>query len=95
MPSYRFVLHECSGSTHRDSQCQEFADLDAAKQAALDKAREVMAGEVQHGRLCLSCWIVILNDKDDYLYTLHFGEAIQIAEPALCANHTASAQPSL
>ena len=95
MPRYRFVLHECSGSTVRDSECQEFADLDAAKQASLDKARAVMAGEIERGRLCLSCWIVILNDKDDYLYTLHFGEAIKIVQPSSCAHDKAEARPSL
>lgn len=46
-----------------------------------------MAEEIRQTRLCLSCWIVISNERSNNVMTLQFGDAIAMPVPA-CGHET-------
>ena len=57
----------------------ELPDLDAAIATAIHNARDVMAGEVKAGRLCLSCAIAIEDEQHRQVGWVPFREALRVS----------------
>jgi hypothetical protein len=77
MPRYYLHLHEC-GAVLEDLEGQECASLDEARRRAIASARDVMAGELRDGRLCLGCFISITDGSTGELGRIHFHEAVVV-----------------
>lgn len=77
MPRFFFHLHEC-GTVIEDDEGIELADLAAARDQAIHNARDVMAGEVRAGRLCLRCVIHIHDTGGARVETVRFREALTV-----------------
>ena len=75
MRRYFFHLHEC-GTVTQDLEGQEFESIEAARVAALQTARGIMAGEIEAGRLCLLCHIHIHDAEGTLLLKVPFKEAV-------------------
>lgn len=78
MPKFVFTFHECDGNITADGVAREAVNLDAARELATERAREIMAAEVRKGRLCISCWIVISDQSGHYLATVQFFDALEV-----------------
>lgn len=77
MPTYFLHLHEC-GTVTEDDDGLELPDLAAARRVATEAARDVMAGEVKQGRLCLSCCIVIGDREGGEVDRIPFRDVLAI-----------------
>jgi hypothetical protein len=77
MPHYFFHLYEC-GTIISDDEGRELSDVTDIRDAALREARDIMAGEVRGGKLCLSCRIEVLDENLRPVFVLPFKEALQI-----------------
>jgi hypothetical protein len=75
---YFFHLHEC-GTVIPDEEGRELAGHDAVRQAALAAARDLMAAEVQAGRLCLGCCIQVTDESGRVAVTVNFREALTLS----------------
>ena len=53
-------------------------DLGAAQANAVHEARQIMAAEVSHGRLCLACHIEVQDEARNALLLVAFQDAIVI-----------------
>ena len=78
MARFYFDLHEC-GSIFIDSEGVEMLDADAARANAVHEARQIMADEVAHGRLCLSCHIEVQDEARNVLLVVAFADAIVVS----------------
>lgn len=78
MERYFFNLSEC-GSVSVDEEGVELADLDAVRAFAILAARDLMAGEVRSGRLCLGCSIDIRDAHGRQVLVLPFREAVTVS----------------
>ena len=78
MAKFFLDLHEC-GTTIEDEEGLELANLDGARLVALKAAREIMCGEVSHGRLCLSCCIAIRDETGQIVMSVPFKDAVTLA----------------
>ena len=75
----RFYLHVCNGNGFtEDTEGQEFADIAAARRAAIKGLREIMAGEMQVGELDLGSFIEIEDANHEMLATVSFDEAVRL-----------------
>ena len=88
MPTYQLKFHECDGSVSDAGTLVDAADLASARDAAIMRAREIMAAEIMRGRLCLSCWIVISDERGDNQDTLQFGETIAFNPTPACVHES-------
>lgn len=77
MARFYFHLHEC-GTLIADDEGLECADLAAVRRTALKAARDVMCGEVEQGRLCLSCRVEVLDGAGAAVLDLPFRDAIAV-----------------
>ena len=75
MARYYLHLHEC-GTLIPDEDGMELANDGAAHAEAIKAARDVMAGEVKEGRLCLGCCIVITDYAGTEVGRVPFREAL-------------------
>jgi hypothetical protein len=66
MPRYFFHLYEC-GTMIPEDEGRELSGPGSIRDIALREARDVMAGEVKAGSLCLSCRIEVMDDVDEML----------------------------
>jgi hypothetical protein len=74
---YYFHLDQC-GSVTSDLEGLELPDLGVARATAIAAARDIMAGELVTGSLCLACWIDIADAEGKVLLAVPFKEAIQV-----------------
>ena len=73
----RFYLHVCNGNGFtEDAEGQEFADIAAARWAAINSLREIMAGEMQIGELDLGSFIEIEDANHEMVVTVSIDEAV-------------------
>jgi hypothetical protein len=79
MPRYFLHLHEC-GTVTEDLEGQECASLEEAVRVATASARDVMAGELLAGRLCLGCHISITGSSADELGRVNFDDAVTVTQ---------------
>lgn len=77
MTRYFFHLQEC-GVVILDEEGMELADEATARDVAIKAARSVMAGEVQAGRLCLSCCIEVADAARNPVLRVPFRQALAI-----------------
>jgi len=77
MATYFFHLHEC-GTVVPDEEGQGLPSQFNVRDAAKREARSIMAGEVQAGRLCLSCWIEVMDQNQKLLLVMPFKEALEV-----------------
>lgn len=78
MARYFLHLHEC-GTVTTDEEGRDLFDREQARLAAIRAAREIMCAEVQEGRLCLGCAIVIEDDDHREVMRVPFREALTIS----------------
>lgn len=78
MATFYFDLHEC-GFVVEDEVGRELSGLGAARDQALEAARDLMSAEVRKGRLCLSCHIEIRDASGEVLHTFRFEDALVIS----------------
>jgi hypothetical protein len=78
MTRFYFDLHEC-GETLVDEEGIDCTDLAGARNCALRAARDVMAGEIHDGRLCLSCHIEVRDDRGVAVATVMFRDAVAVS----------------
>ena len=78
MPRYFFDLHEC-GDVVEDAEGCDAGDAEAARAVAIRSARSIMMSEVADGRLCLSCHIVVRNERREAILEVPFRDAIQLS----------------
>ena len=74
---YYLYVHEC-GTVLEDHEGQECASLDEAIEIGRAAARDVMAGELRSGRLCLGCYITIMDDSATEVGRVNFRDAVQV-----------------
>ena len=74
----RFYLHICDrGSKIEDDEGYEFANVDAAREEALESARELMASDLREGKpLRLDRSFVVSDDGGMDLFTVQFRDAL-------------------
>ncbi|MBB5687462.1 DUF6894 family protein [Sphingobium boeckii] len=77
MPRYFFHLHEC-GTITPDVEGQELLDDSAAQVEALRLARNIMAGEIEGGRLCLLCRIEVHDAQGTMVMAMPFKDAVVV-----------------
>ena len=77
MPRYFLDLVEC-GTRISDEEGLHFADLTAARAAAVQGARDVMCGEVAQSKLCLSCCIEVRDSSGKAVLEVPFREAVEV-----------------
>jgi hypothetical protein len=77
MARYYLHLHEC-GTVYEDMEGIELSDPDAAAVTAVYAARELMAAEVQAGKLCLSCFIAVHDETGRQIVKVPFAEAVDL-----------------
>lgn len=78
MPRFFLNLDEC-GVRSIDDEGFEAAHHEAARTAAIDAAREIMASEVRAGKLCLSCRIEVTDAEGEIVLTVPFKDAVMVS----------------
>lgn len=78
MPRLYFDLHEC-GTILTDDEGRDFPNLAIARLEAITAARGVMADEVMHGRLCLSCFIEIRDENGTTVGKVLFKDIVTVS----------------
>lgn len=61
-----------------DPEGREFATLDALRSGVLHSALDLMAGDVQQGRIDLRYWIDAHDEKGTIVFSLPFKDAVKI-----------------
>jgi hypothetical protein len=75
----RFFFHVCNGTGFvEDEEGRELADEQIARAEAIKGARSIMADDVQRGQLDLSSFIEVEDERHELLFTLSFGEVIDV-----------------
>lgn len=72
-----FHLHDCGNFTP-DEEGRDFEDLDAAVEAAIIEARDLLAAEVAEGKLCLGCRIEVVEESTGRSMIVPFSSTVQI-----------------
>ncbi len=77
----RFHLHICDGRDFtEDEEGLELPDLAAARDAAIDRLRTILGGELRAGVLRRAAFVEVEDERRRLVLTVTFGEAV--AEPA-------------
>ena len=77
MPHY--YLHICNGAGFvEDEEGQQLDNDEAARATAIHAARDIMAAELRTGELDLSSFIEVEDEAHKLLFTITFGDAINI-----------------
>ena len=75
----RYYLHICNGVGFvEDTEGQELANVEAARESAIKGARDLIASEVRDGVMNLSSFIEVEDENRRHLFTLSFSEAVQV-----------------
>jgi len=80
MPRYYFNVHNSIGLVE-DEEGRDFADLGAARAAALKGAREVIAGDAAEGIVDLRGRLDVIDSAGTVVLTLRFTEAVEVLRP--------------
>ena len=76
VPRYFFDLHD--DLDVQDEEGMILPDDEAAMSYALENAREIACAQVRDGRLNLKHLIAVRNENRRPLFTVPFGEAVQV-----------------
>lgn len=75
----RFYMHVCNGNGFvEDQEGVELSDRDAARERAVEAARDIMASDLRKGELDLSSFIEVEDEGHRLLFTLHFSDAVKL-----------------
>lgn len=74
----RYFFHVYDDVIAHDQEGVELPNEAAARLQALVGARDLMAEQVKHGYLVRSHWIDVVDAQGEALFTLTFGEAVDI-----------------
>lgn len=75
----RYYMHICNGAGFvEDEQGVELADHEAARQRAIEAARDVMANDLRGGELDLSSFIEVEDEAKQLLFTIQFIDAVKL-----------------
>ena len=80
MPMPRFYFHLLNDAPAMDEEGIELADLGAARQVALEAARELIAYEVMKGRISLKARIEVEDEGHRPVLTLPFRSAVAVED---------------
>ena len=76
-----FYLHVCDSSGFvEDEEGQALPDATAARQAAMEGLRDIMAGELRNGHLNTACFVEIENEHHQLVDTVTFAEAVRTSD---------------
>jgi hypothetical protein len=78
MSRFFFDLHEC-GRVVTDEEGVKMSDVNAARTNAIHEARQIMAAEVSHGRLCLACHIEVQDEARNAVLVVAFADAVAVS----------------
>lgn len=77
----RFYLHICNGTGFvEDEEGADYPDLDAARAAAMEGLRDVLAGELREGTLNIASFIEIEDEHHALLATVTFAEVVETTD---------------
>ena len=77
----RFFLHICNRDIQAtDDEGRDFPDLDAARAAAIEGIRSILADEILSGTIDLRGEIRIADEYGYRLATVSYSEALQIRQ---------------
>ena len=77
----RFYLHVCDSSGFvEDGEGQELPDAPAARRAAVEGLRDMLAGDLRNGHLNTACFVEIENEHRQLIDTVSFAEAVRIGD---------------
>ena len=75
----RFYLHVSDSSGFvEDDEGLDLPDAGAARQAAVEGLRDMLAGDLRNGHLNTACFVEIENDHRQLVDTVSFAEAVRI-----------------
>ena len=77
MARYFLHLHEC-GTVLEDLEGHECQSYQHAVSRAVESARDVMAGEMRAGRLCLGCYILIMDSAAAEVGRVNFRDVVVV-----------------
>ncbi len=80
MPRYYFNVHNSIGLVE-DEEGRDFADLEAARAAALKGAREIIAEDAAQGVVDLRGRLEVIDEAGAVVLTLRFTEAVEVLRP--------------
>ena len=82
MPHYYF--HICNGNGFiEDEEGRDLPDESAARDAAVNGARDIMAEEIRTGQLNPASFIEVEDSEHRHLFTLLFSEAYTVNPPTV------------
>lgn len=74
-----FYFHVCNGTGFvQDEEGRDLPDAEAARAEAVRGARSIMADDLQRGQPDLSSFIEVEDARHELLFTLMFGELVEI-----------------
>lgn len=80
----RFFFHVCNGNGFvEDEEGRDLPGEAAARSAALDGARDIMAEEMRSGQLNPASFIEVEDADRKHLFTLLFSEAYTVNAPVM------------
>ena len=83
----RYYLHVCNGTGFiEDQKGVVLPGAEAAREKAIEAAREVMAGDLREGELDLSSFVEVEDEEKKLLFTIQFIDAVK-----LTSRHTGEA----
>lgn len=78
----RFLLHVADTVEAPDEEGAEYSDLWAAREAAIEGARDLVCEQIRQGYLNLDGYIQIASDRGEPLIRVSFREAFEITGAA-------------
>lgn len=75
MPRYYFNLRDAMGDA-RDEEGIDLADVEAARKAALDGARSIIAEGVYRGNLDLAGAVTVVDEQGATVLVLRYRDAV-------------------
>lgn len=76
MPRYYF--HVRDDISAQDEEGLELPDLAAARETALEAARDMCCADIKQGWLDLDCRIDVTDEKGETLLSITFGQAFEV-----------------
>jgi len=76
MPRYYFHLRD--GEHTEDEEGLDLPDIEAARNVALEAARDIVCADIKHGWLNLDYRIVVADEDGATVLTMTFREAFEI-----------------
>jgi hypothetical protein len=74
----RFFLHVIDHLEARDEEGADYPDLEAAREAAIEGARDIVCEQIRQGFLYLDGYIEIASDSGAPLMKVGFREAFEV-----------------